>query len=129
MEAKIDYTVATSKDFDAAVAAVEAKAQEKGFKVLFTHDVQANLKDKGFEIEAFKTVEICNAKFAYKVLQADKDIGLLMPCKINIFREGEKTVISAMRPLLITQFFPNVDLGELPAEIDAVVTGIVDESK
>ncbi len=129
MEAKIDYTVATSKDFEEAVEAVEAKTREKGFKVLYTHDVQANLKNKGFEIEPFKTVEICNAKFAYKALQADKDIGLLMPCKINVFRRADKTIISAMRPLVITQFFPNVDLGELPAEVDAVVTSIVDESK
>lgn len=34
MEAKIDYTVTTSKDFDEAVAAVEAKTREKGFKVM-----------------------------------------------------------------------------------------------
>jgi len=129
MEAKIDYTVATSKDFEKAVEAVEAKTREKGFKVLYTHNVQENLKDKGFEIEPFKTVEICNAKFAYKALQADKDIGLLMPCKINVFRDAGKTIISAMRPLVLSQFFPEADLGELPAEVDAVVTSIVDESK
>lgn len=105
MEVKFDYTVITSKDFDEAVVAVETKAQEKGFKVLYTHDVQANLKNKGFEIEPFKTVEICNAKFAYKVLEADKNIGLLMPCKINVYCEAGRTVISAMRPLVLTQFF------------------------
>lgn len=129
MEIKFDYTVTSSKDFDEAVAAVEAKAQEKGFKVLYTHDTQANLKDKGFEIEPFKTVEICNAKFAYKVLQADKNIGLLMPCKINVFREEGQTVISAMRPLVISQFFPDADLGEIPKEVDAILKSIVDEAK
>ena len=129
MEMKFDYTVTSSKDFDEAVAAVEAKAQEKGFKVLYTHDTQANLKDKGFEIEPFKTVEICNAKFAHKVLRADKNIGLMMPCKINVYREEDKTIISAMRPLVISQFFPDADLGEIPKEIDSILKSIVDEAK
>ena len=129
MEVEFDYTVTTSKDFDEAVAAVETKAQEKGFKVLYIHDVQANLKNKGFEIEPFKTVEICNAKFAYKVLEADKNIGLLMPCKINVYREAGRTIISAMRPLVLDQLFPNVDLGELPEEVDTIVKSIVNGAK
>jgi len=129
MGIKLDYTVTTPKDFDEAVAAVEAKAQEKGFKVLYTHDVQGNLKNKGFEIEPFKTIEICNARFAYEVLQRDKNVGLLMPCKINVYREAGRTVISAMRPLALSLLFPNVDLGEIPAEVEAIVRSIVDEVK
>ncbi len=49
---KIDYTVETSRDFAETVALIEAKSAEKGFRVLFTHDVQATLAGKGFRKRA-----------------------------------------------------------------------------
>ncbi|PKO11565.1 MAG: hypothetical protein CVU39_28565, partial [Chloroflexi bacterium HGW-Chloroflexi-10] len=64
---KFDYTVETTKGVEEAVAAIEAKAQEKGFRVLHVHDVQTTLAAKGFEIEPMKIVEVCNAKFASQV--------------------------------------------------------------
>ena len=34
-----EYTIETKKNFDEAVAAVEEKSAQKGFRVLHTHDV------------------------------------------------------------------------------------------
>jgi len=36
---KFDYTIATTKNVDEAVAAIEAKSKEKVFSVLHIHDV------------------------------------------------------------------------------------------
>ncbi len=52
------YQVDTGKSFDAAVDAVQAKAVEKGFRVLGVHDVQATLADKGFQHEPMKIIEV-----------------------------------------------------------------------
>ena len=43
-----EKSVITEKTFDQAVAAIEKKAAEKGFRVLHTHDIAATLSDKGF---------------------------------------------------------------------------------
>ncbi len=51
MGVKFDYTVETEKDFDTAVAAVEEKVMEKGFRVLYVHDVKALLAERGFDID------------------------------------------------------------------------------
>ncbi|OGK56316.1 hypothetical protein A3J15_02585, partial [Candidatus Roizmanbacteria bacterium RIFCSPLOWO2_02_FULL_38_10] len=97
--------------------------------VLHIHDVTATLKEKGFEIEPFKIIEVCNAKSAYAVLQADIKIGLCLPCKINVYQKDGKTYISGMRPIILPQFFPQANLGNLPVEVDTIITGIVDSSK
>lgn len=85
-----DYTVTTEKTVDEAVEAVEKETKDAGFKVLHIHDVTATFKEKGFEIEPFKIIEICNAKSAYVVLQADVKIGLCLPCKINVYQKDGK---------------------------------------
>lgn len=124
-----DYTVSTEKSFDEAMKAVEQETKTAGFRVLSIHDVTATLKEKGFEIEPFKIVEICNAKSAYAVLQADIKIGLCLPCKINVYQKDGKTHISGMRPIVLSQFFPEANLGNLPAEVDEIICSIIDKSK
>ena len=124
-----DYTVTTEKSFEEAVKAVERETTVAGFKVLYIHDVAATLKEKGFEIKPFKIIEICNAKSAYTVLQADIKIGVCLPCKINVYRKDGKTFISGMRPIILPQFFPQADLGSLPTEVDTIIKGIIDKSK
>lgn len=124
-----DYTVKTNKTFDAAVTVVEQKTAEAGFKVLHVHDIQKTLGSKGFEIKPFKIIEICNAKSAHAILQADIKIGLCLPCKINVYVKDDNTYISGMRPIILPQFFPDADLGNLPEEVDVVIRNIIDEAK
>ena len=124
-----DYTVTTEKSLDETVAAVEQETKNAGFKVLYIHNVTATLKEKGFEIEPFRIIEICNAKSAYAVLKADIKIGLCLPCKINVYQKDGKTYISGMRPVILSQFFTQANLGNLPKEVDEIIRGIIDRSK
>lgn len=124
-----DYTVPTSKPFDAAVSAVEQGIAASGMRVLHVHDVQQSLEEKGFVREPFKIIEFCNAKYAHEFLNADIKIGLCMPCKINVYVVEGQTMISGMRPLVLSQFFPNADLGNKPEEIDEKLRGIIDGAK
>ena len=124
-----DYTVTTEKSFDEAVKVVEQETKNAGFRVLYIHDVTATLAEKDFQIEPLKIIEICNAKSAYTVLQADIRIGLCLPCKINVYTKSSQTYISGMRPIILSQFFPEANLGSLPSEIDTIVRNIIDKSK
>ena len=124
-----DYTTTTDKSFDEAVTSVEKETKNARFKVLHIHDVTATLKEKGLKIEPFKIIEVCNAKSAYSVLQADIKIGLCLPCKINVYLKDGRTYISGMRPIILPQFFPQANLGNLPAEVDEIIRGIIDNSK
>ena len=124
-----DYTKTTSKSFDLAVKSVEDEITKAGMRVLHIHDVQKTLTEKGFEREPFKIVEFCNAKYANDFLNADIKIGLCMPCKINVYVKDDLTFIYGMRPIVLSQFFPNANLGDNPQEIDRKIQDIINNSK
>jgi len=124
-----DYTVTTKKSFDEAVKSVEEETKKAGFRVLYIHDVSSTLNEKDFKSEPFKIIEICNAKSAYAVLKADIKIGLCLPCKINVYQKNKQIFISGMRPIILSQFFPKANLGNLPKEVDEIIRNIIDRSK
>lgn len=126
---EFDYTITTIKDFDSAVLTVQEETEKVGFRVLYIHDVQKTLAEKKFVIPPMKIIEICNAKSAYDVLQADIKIGLCLPCKINVYVKDGQTIISGMRPIILPQFFPEAQLGTLPEEIDKLIRVIIDNSR
>ncbi|KKU81303.1 MAG: hypothetical protein UY07_C0021G0008 [Parcubacteria group bacterium GW2011_GWA1_47_8] len=126
---EFDYTMTTTKPFDEAVIAVQEEIAKAGMRVLYIHDVQGALAEKGFPRDPFKIVEFCNAKYANEFLNADIKIGLCMPCKINVYVKDEKIFLSGMRPIVLSQFFPHANLGEMPKEIDQIIRNIINRSK
>ena len=126
---EFDYTTTTTKIFDAAVQSVQDEIAKAGMRVLYIHDVQKTLGEKGFQRELFKIVEFCNAKFANEFLNIDIKIGLCLPCKINVYIKDGQTFISGMRPIILSQFFPHADLGEKPKEVDQIIQNIINNAK
>lgn len=125
---QLDYTVRTEKSFDEAVDAVVQATADAGFRVQFVHDVAATLAEKGFERDRVTIVEMCNAKYASQVLAADVKIGLMLPCPIMIYAENGSVFISTMRPTLIGGFFPDAGIGDVAAEVEAVLVSVIDEA-
>jgi uncharacterized protein (DUF302 family) len=122
----LEYSVDSSRSFDDVVTDIEKLTVKHAFRVLHVHDVQSTLAEKGFEREPLKIIEVCNAKFAHEVLKKDMNVSLFMPCKINVFTEQGKTKIKAMRPSAIADLMPEAGLDELAAEVDKIITSIVD---
>ncbi|PJE74095.1 MAG: hypothetical protein COV01_03280 [Candidatus Taylorbacteria bacterium CG10_big_fil_rev_8_21_14_0_10_41_48] len=122
------YTTTTTKTFDEAVLSVQDEIAKAGMRVLYVHDVQKTLAEKGFEREPFKIIEFCSAKFANEFLNKDIKIGLCLPCKINVYTIDEQTSISGMRPIVLQQFFPEADLGERSKEIDQIIQNIINNA-
>jgi uncharacterized protein (DUF302 family) len=126
---EFDYTVETNKSFDEAVSAIEVKSKEKGFGVLHVHDVKATLAGKGFDREPLKIIEICNARYANEVLKKDIKIALMLPCPVSVYVQDGKTYISTLRPIVISDFYPQADIKALAADVDETVLSIVDEAR
>ena len=126
---EFDYTLTTNKAFDEAVQRIQDEIIKAGMRVLYVHDVQETLGEKGFKREPFKIIEFCSAKFADEFLNKDIKIGLCLPCKINVYTKDGQTFLSGMRPIVLSQFFPHVDLGERPNEIDQIIQNIINNAK
>lgn len=126
---QFDYTIETALTVDEAVAAIEAKANEIGFGVLHTHNVQAVLAGKGFDREPLWIIEVCNARYAHEVLAKDVKIALMLPCPISVYAEGGKVFVSTLRPSIMVDFYPDADLGTIAAEVEAAVVTMVDAAR
>jgi len=126
---EFDYTTTTAKTFNEAVKITQEEITKAGMRVLYIHDVQKTLGEKGFQREPFKIIEFCSAKFANEFLNKDIKIGLCLPCKINVYTKDGQTFISGMRPIILPQFFSEADLGERPKEIDQIIQNIINNAK
>jgi uncharacterized protein (DUF302 family) len=124
-----EQTVTTDKSFDEAVAAIEQKSVEKGFRVLHTHDVAATLTEKGFPRDPLKIIEICNAKYASRVLDKDVKISLMLPCPISVYVANRQTHISTLLPTSIAQFFPHAGIEGVASEVEGMGLQIIEEAR
>lgn len=101
------------------VRVVEAlKAQ--GFGVLTEIDVQKTLKEKlGVEMEPYIILGACNPQLAHRALDADRSIGLLLPCNV-VLRQGDRDVqVSILDPRTMFEVADaqtRADLADLPEE-------------
>jgi len=123
------YEIETKRPFDDVVSAIADAAAQKMFRVLTVHDVQATLAEKGFQRGPYKIIEVCNSKKAYAVLEADPRVGVFLPCPICVWTKDDKTVVSTMKPTLMSRFFPGVDLGTVPQDVEKTMVEIIEAAR
>jgi len=121
------YTVATEQEVNATAAAVARIAEKQGFQVLHIHDLRKIFGDQGFAAPPARVVEICFAAFGSQLLGADPLTSLMMPCRIAVYTKDGQTHISALRPRLVGEFFPQ--FAEMANRGDAMMRAIVDEAQ
>ena len=96
---KYSYTKQVPLSFQEAKEKTTAALAQEGFGILTEIDVKAALKKKlGVEYGEYVILGACNPPFAYQALQAEKEIGLFMPCNVIIYEDGGKTFVSAILP-------------------------------
>jgi uncharacterized protein (DUF302 family) len=74
--------------------------QEQGFGVLSEIDIREKLKEKlGVDTCDYVILGACNPPLAHKALQAEPEIGLLLPCNVIVYDAGGgDTIVSAVDP-------------------------------
>ncbi len=119
------YTKEAKGDFEVVVEKVQTLAKEEGFGVLAVHDLQKSLARKGIDFTPFKMVEICNPALAAEALKRDINLGLFMPCKVNVYEKDGRVVVSGILAGVLANF-TDADLGELPERVTEAIKRIVD---
>lgn len=91
------YQISSTKSVSEIAANIGEACNQFKFSVLHTYDYFEILQTKGFPIERKVNIyEICQAKMASKMLTSNPEFSLFMPCKIVLYEDGGKTIISTM---------------------------------
>ncbi|KAB2588671.1 DUF302 domain-containing protein [Streptomyces arboris] len=92
-------TVHVDGDFAQTVSAVREALAEQGFGILTEIDVRATLKEKlGHEMEDYLILGACNPPLAHQAIEADRSIGLLLPCNVVVRTDGDRIAVQALDP-------------------------------
>lgn len=85
--------------FDQVKARVGEVLKSQGFGILTEIDVQKTLKEKiGAQLEPYQILGACNPVLAHKALEADRSIGLLLPCNVVLRETPEGIEVSIQDP-------------------------------
>jgi uncharacterized protein (DUF302 family) len=80
--------------------------------------VQATLKKKlGIERPPYKILGACNPQFAAKALEAEPQIGALLPCNVVVREDAGKTVVEFMDPDAVLKLVDRPEIGTIAAEV------------
>ena len=107
-------TVLVPEPVEQAVDRVKGALKDQGFGTLTEIDVQATLKEKlGAEVDPYVILGACNPRLAHRALEAEQDVGLLLPCNVVVRTHREWTMVSTVDPQMIADFLDHRELREI----------------
>ncbi len=116
-------------DFNTAIDKVTEGLKKEQFGVLTEIDMQATLKNKlDVDLKKYKILGACNPPFAYKALQTEGHIGLMLPCNVVVQEnENGEIEVSAVDPVASMLAIKNSDLAAVASEVREKLRKVIKE--
>ncbi len=127
---KANYAISgeTPLSFGEAVEKARALLQEAGYGVLSEIDVQAKLKEKlDIEREPYLILGACNPALANQGLNAEPELGTLLPCNVVIYEQEGRTRVAAVEPGTMLSVVGNKELEPIAEQVRSDLSHVVEE--
>jgi uncharacterized protein (DUF302 family) len=128
--AQTNYAISrdTNLSFEEAVEKARALLQEAGYGVLSEIDVQAKLKEKlEIEREPYLILGACNPPLAKEALDAEPELGVLLPCNVVVYELGGRTHVAAVEPERMLSIVGNKELEPIAEQVREDLSRVVNE--
>lgn len=114
-------------DFEQAVVKVITELEHAGFGVLTTIDVKEKFKQKlGIDFKKYTILGACNPAKAYQAIEAEENIGLMLPCNVIVYEKDHRVTIAAIKPTAAMAMIDNPQLNTVAAEVEAQIKQVID---
>ena len=124
---KYGYKREVTLSFTEAVLKTKAELLKEGFGVLTEIDVKATLKKKlDVEYDNYLILGACNPPFALRAIQAEKDIGLRLPCNVIVYKDKGKVFASAILPTVAMRMVENPSLVDIAKKVEDKIKKVVE---
>jgi uncharacterized protein (DUF302 family) len=121
MEKLKEYAFSTvlETSFEDAVDRIKDALKEEGFGVLTEIDVKTTFKKKlNKDFRKYVILGACNPPFAFRTLETDLDVGLLLPCNVIVYETDEKKAyIAAINPISALKVIKKDNLKQIAKEV------------
>ena len=114
--------------YEEAIIKVSEELKKEGFGILTEIDVKETLKKKlDVDFHKYRILGACNPPYAYKALQAEDKIGLMLPCNVIVQETPEGLVeVAAIDPIASMQAVENPALGEVASGVQDKLKKVID---
>ncbi len=115
------FVVKTKGTFNEVVAKVSEELSNEGFGILTRIDVNDVLKKKlGVDKRPYTILGACNPPLAHRALEADPDIGMLLPCNVVVREEDDASVtVGFIDPAAVLGLVGRDDIATVGMEVRA----------
>jgi uncharacterized protein (DUF302 family) len=123
------YTLSatTALPFADAVERVREELKVDGFGVLCEIDVQATMKAKlGVDGEPYTILGACNPPLVHRALQAEPELGVLLPCNVVVYVRDGETHVAAVDAERMLSIVGNEELAPVAADVRARLGAVVE---
>ncbi|HVP55553.1 MAG TPA: DUF302 domain-containing protein [Candidatus Eisenbacteria bacterium] len=128
-EYNVIYTVHSSKSLSEIDQALREAAQRHKFGVLNVLDIRQTLSNKGFELgRECRIYDVCNPQAASTALTHDISASVVLPCRISVFSDGDKTILATVRPTDLMRATGLSGVDDLATEIEREIRAMLDEA-
>jgi uncharacterized protein (DUF302 family) len=126
-----EYAFSTVLDtsYEDAISRVTGALKEEGFGVLTEIDVKATLKKKlDKDFRKYAILGACNPPYALRSLEADLDVGLLLPCNVIVYEtDDKKSYVSAVNPVSALGIIQSEKLRKIAEEVSVKLQKVVEK--
>lgn len=120
MSSQIGFEARLKISWEEAREKIAEALKAEGFGVLTEIDVKNTLKQKiDVDFRRYTILGACNPKLAHKALSNKLDVGLLLPCNVTMYEDGDEVVITAVDPNAMMAIFKD----------DEELCGVAEEAK
>ena len=122
------FSISMSGSMDDVCNKVTEALKTEGFGVLTEIDVQATLKKKiDVDRKPYKILGACNPQLANQAINAEPDIGLLLPCNVVVREEDDGSMtVAFMDPAAVLDLVDNAGVHEIAPQVKAKLEKVRD---